>query len=72
MVSLLETVGPLAPGEIAGAEVTVTVPADASSGEVNATTVTVTSQADPQVTGQIILTTRLLGHLTFLPISFKP
>jgi uncharacterized membrane protein/murein tripeptide amidase MpaA len=72
MVSLPETVGPLAPVEIAGAEVTVTVPADASSGEVNATTVTVTSQADPQVTGQIILTTRLLGHLTFLPISFKP
>jgi carboxypeptidase T len=71
-VLLPETVGPLAPGETAVVAVTVIVPVDAHPGDVNATTVTVTSQNDPQVTGQVVLTTRLQVYQVYLPISFKP
>jgi carboxypeptidase T len=71
-VLLPETVGPLASGETAVVAVTVFVPVDAHPGDVNTTTVTVTSQNDPQVTGQVVLTTRLQVYQVYLPISFKP
>jgi uncharacterized membrane protein len=66
------TIGPVVPGETAVVEVSILVPADANRGDVNATTVTVTSQADPLVTDQVVLTTRLEGYQVYLPISFKP
>jgi carboxypeptidase T len=71
LVSLPETTGPLAPGESASVEVFVFVPVNVNLGDINATTVTVTSQSDQQVTGLVVLTTSYQGLLFYLPLSFK-
>jgi hypothetical protein len=71
MVSMPETIGPLAPGETASVAITVSIPIDAKLGDSSVTTMTVTSQKNPQVTGQVILTTIYKGLPYYLPITFR-
>jgi uncharacterized repeat protein (TIGR01451 family) len=62
------TVGPLNSGESATVAVTVDIPAGAAVGDQDMATVTVTSQGDPTVFADVMLTTTVVARGVFLPL----
>jgi hypothetical protein len=62
------TVGPLNSGASATVAVTVDIPAGAAVGDQDMATVTVTSQGDPTVFADVMLTTTVVARGVFLPL----
>jgi hypothetical protein len=69
----MPAMAPMAPGEVHAMEIAVTIPADASDGETDTVTITVSSQGDPTVTTAVTLTTEAVidEYLIYLPLLFR-
>ncbi len=65
------SIGPLLPGESAELVIQVSIPGGAMQGASDAALITITSQADPLVTGQATLTSTAVFYRVLVPLAVK-